>query len=117
MNNYCEKMFSIVRDEITVILLKYPIGMQSIPLTAKFGLNTPSGGFLEDYQVKLISSILEPSERAFLKSISDNDPYSIQTLEYFDSLPDISDEEMTKQVEEFEKNMKKEIRLNDSHSQ
>jgi len=100
---YRKKMFSVVSDVIIIMLLKYPIGMQPLPLSQKFGLNIPAGGFLEAYQVDIITSILEPKEREFLKKLSDEDPFTRQIVEHFESLPDLSEEEWKKQIEEFDK--------------
>ncbi|MBI4216295.1 MAG: hypothetical protein HY687_02725 [Chloroflexi bacterium] len=103
LKRYCEAMFPVVRDVIITMLLKYPIGMQPLPLSKKFGLNGPAGGFLEDDQVKNVTYVLESKEKAFLKTLSDEDPNVRQTVEYFESLPDLPDEQWQQQIQELDK--------------
>jgi hypothetical protein len=70
---YLRNMFSIISNLIALMLIKYPIGLKSLPLFEKFGFNSLAGGFLEDYQVKLIKSVLNKNELEFIENISDND--------------------------------------------
>lgn len=85
------------------MLLKYPIGLQGLPLTEKFGLNPPAGGFLEPHQVDLIGSMIEQEEMEFLKELSDSDPDVRKIVEHITSLPDLSEEDWRRQSEEFDK--------------
>lgn len=105
-NRYCEVMPSAVSDVIIVLLLKYPIGMQPLPLFEKFGLNAPVGGLLESAEVEAINAILRPEERDFLKQLSDNDPIVRRIKEQIESMPDISKEELKRQSDELYKEMK-----------
>jgi hypothetical protein len=86
---------------LEVLLLKYPIGMQPIPVDEKFGLNGPVGGFLQAYQHETIFHVLPPDKRAFLKELSDKDESVKEVTGYFESLPDISSEELQRQEAEF----------------
>jgi len=105
-NRYCEVMPSVVSDVIIVLLLKYPIGLQSLPLFEKFGLNGPAGGFLDSDEVESITAILHPEERNFLKQLSDNDPNVRSIKEQIESMPDISEEELKRQSNELYMEMK-----------
>jgi len=83
------------------MVLKYPIGMQGLPLDEKFGFNGPVGGFLQQHQVNLITSLIHPDERRFLQSLSDSDPEVQATAEYIHSLPDLAAEEWERQTKDF----------------
>lgn len=101
LKKYCEFMFSVVSDLVIILLLKYPIGLQPIPLSQKFGLNGPMGGFLESHDVKLISSIIKPEEKKFLKELSDKDSEVMDIVNFFKELPNLTEEEWEKQINDF----------------
>lgn len=103
LTQYCDAMFSVISQIVIIMLLKYPIGMQPLPLSEKFGLNPPAGGYLEGYQIQVITSILKPEERDYLQRLSDKDPYVRKTVKHFESLPNLSDEEKQQQAEEFDR--------------
>ncbi|MCJ7458665.1 MAG: hypothetical protein MUP17_06720 [candidate division Zixibacteria bacterium] len=103
LNRYSNTMFSVVSNSIISMLLKYPIGMQPLPVVEKFGLNIPMGGFLEGDQVDIVTSVIKPEEKVFLKNLSDGDPDVRQIVEYFESLSDLSEEDWKRQIEEFDK--------------
>jgi len=103
---YCNTMFGVVANLMIIILLKYPVGMQGLPLDEKFGLNGPIGGFLREGQVRLITSLIDPEEREFLQKLSDEDPTVQSIVEYFTNLPDITDEELQRQIMEFDNFLK-----------
>ena len=99
---YSELMTTVVTESIILLLLKYPIGMQEIDLDSKYGLNGPVGGFLQAHQVSLITSLLHEEEKETLEEISNKDE-SVQTaIEYFNNLPDLTQEEWKKQADELE---------------
>jgi len=98
---YLKYMFSIISNLITLMLIKYPIGLKSIPLFEKFGFNSLAGGFLEDYQIKLIKSVLNKEELEFLEHISDNDCDVKSIVEEIESLPEMTDEELEEQRKYF----------------
>jgi hypothetical protein len=106
LQRYCDLMFSVVNDLIVVSLLKFPLGMQDLPLDEKFGMDGPVGGFLLGYEVGFIKSLIEPSEREVLQELSDNDINVQQTVEYIKSLPDLTEEQWKAQSQEWDKLMK-----------
>ncbi len=99
---YFGSMFKVTTDLMVVMLLKYPIGMQSLPLDEKFGLNGPVGGYLQQHQVERITPLIPPEESDFLQKISDNDPEVRAAVEYFNNLPDLTQEEWQQQIKEFD---------------
>jgi hypothetical protein len=106
LNEYFNHVFLVISSLITIILIKYPIGMKALPLSEKFGLNPPAGGFLEYYQIRNTKAILNEEELKFLEYISDNTPEVKEIVEEIESLPDLSEEELQKQFEYFDKSNK-----------
>ncbi len=100
---YAELLESVVRDSVIVMLLKYPVGLQKLPIVQRCGMNGPAGGFLEPHQVTLIASLVEGEERAFLQRLSDEDPDVQRIVAYFEGLPDLSKEDWDKQLEDWER--------------
>jgi hypothetical protein len=103
---FIEKMVQTVRFTAELLLLKYPIGIIPLPITEKFGLNGPVGGFLEQNDIKYILAILEDKEVEFLKDIAKNDEHVQNSIRCFNELPNITDEEIRKQSEEFDRFLK-----------
>jgi hypothetical protein len=93
-HQYVECMRKIVKDMIIMMLLKYPIGMQELPLWEKFGFNTPMGGFLEDHHQDWVFSVLESEIKEFLKNISDNNPEVIEIVAGINKMPDLTEEQI-----------------------
>jgi hypothetical protein len=101
LRRYSSEMFAVVRDVLTTMLLKYPVGMRALPVSEKYGLNGPAGGFLEDYQVEAITSVLIDDERDYLQSLSDGDEDVRAVIEHFESMADLSPEEWEQQIQDF----------------
>lgn len=106
LESYCHSMFSVVRDIVIVLLLKYPIGMQGLPLDEKFGMEGPTGGLLQPHQVQFITSIIPSDEREFLQKISDENSDVQQTKKYLNNLPDLTSEEWKEQLKRWDEFMK-----------
>jgi hypothetical protein len=98
-----DTLASVVGEVVTTLLLKYPVGLQPLPLTAKFGFFGPMGGYLERHQVELIQGLLDPEEARFLKELSDGDPAVQATVQYLEQLPDLSQEEWQHQSEQLDR--------------
>lgn len=97
---YVETMKTIIESVITMMLLKYPIGMQALPMWDKFGLGGPIGGFLDECSWPCVLSVLPDDTKNFLQSISDNDPDVKEIAEHILNMPDLSEEEWARQCAE-----------------
>ena len=93
----------VVKIVVIGHVLKYPIALQYLPLEQKFGLNLPVGGFLEPYQSEAIKEFLDEDVVKTLQTISDSDDDAVTTANLINAQPDITTEEMQKQVDEFDK--------------
>ena len=88
----------IVRCCIKLVLLKYPIGVQKLPLWEKFGFNKPVGGFLE--VPDRVLRVLPSSDVCLLQKISNNDSDVQELSEEIHSRPDLTEEELDLQSQE-----------------
>jgi hypothetical protein len=91
-----------VRDLITLMLLKWPVGMQELPVAAKYGLDPPLGGYLEEGSLERVRRLLDPAPFAFLKTLSDLNPRVAAVVAEYESLPDLTEDEWAIQVAEVE---------------
>ena len=113
LNNFNERSFKkwlslmkqVVADVAVFHILKYPIGFQEIPIDEKFGLNSPMGGFLAPWQVERFKRLLPANVVATLQEISDNDPDVRKVAESINAMPDITEEEWRRQIEDQDKLM------------
>ena len=96
-------MKSVVQIMCIVHLLRYPVGLQYTPMDEKFGLNSPAGGFLNPFQQDQIKKILDPKAVKILKEISDKDETAVNLTQEINSRPDITNEEMERQILEWDK--------------
>lgn len=103
---YIKLMRAVVQNNIIMLLLKYPIGMQKLPLMEKFCLNTPMGGFLEQYgPQESVFTILDDNIKAILRDISDKDPTVQGIVTQINAMPDLTEEEIKQQNEEWDKHL------------
>jgi hypothetical protein len=97
---YADLMKKIVRGIITMMLLKYPIGMQNLPIRDKFGLDPPVGGFLDEHSRRAVLDILDDKTIKVLLRISNNDSRVKEIVKEILAMPDLNEEQLKKQIEE-----------------
>ncbi len=95
---YFEKVIQLL---LTIHILKYPVAIQYTPIEQKFGINGPYGGFLDVEQSERIKLVLDQNELIILQQISDNDEYATSLANWVNSHSDISEEEISKQMQDF----------------
>lgn len=103
LNGFVDVFCSVAHCSVVLILLKYPIGVQFLPIESKFGLNAPAGGFLDAGARAAVMKILDPDTQKRLRVISDADPNVRSTVEQIESLPDLCDEDWARQAKECER--------------
>jgi hypothetical protein len=91
----------VIEAVVTLMLLKYPIGMQALPLDEKYGLDAPvTGGYFDAMKRNVVTNVLDPETARALQEISDSDPSVASTVAWFQALPDITDEQLEAQSKE-----------------
>ena len=89
-----------------LIALANPILMFSVPIYDKYGLNGPLSGFFAEWQVERLRSLIPEGHRDALVALGEADPDVESIRTHFDSLPDLPADELERQNEEFESEMK-----------
>jgi hypothetical protein len=85
-------MKQVVKVIITMMLLKYPVGMQSLPLWDKFGPDLPAGGFLDEGSHAVVVAVLDEDVRETLQRMSDDDPDVREMVGCILAMPDLTKE-------------------------
>ena len=103
LRQYVDFMKKVISDIVTMMLLKYPIGMANLPLWEKFGLDAPMVGFLEDDIREHVLSVVDEKGRGILQRISDNDSNVGEIVKQVLAMPDMNEEQLNVQSAELDK--------------
>lgn len=98
-----QKLEEVGRVVLAVQLMKYPVGLQVTPLSAKFGLNPPAGGFVEPFVRDRFREYLDPDVRDRLQQISDNDEDALARAAWANNRPDVTEEEWREMAEQHDR--------------
>lgn len=99
------QLVEVGRIVLAIHLMKYPVGLQVTPLSEKFGLNPPAGGFVEPWVRDLFRDYLEPEMRDALQNISDHDENAQEMAAWINQQDDLTDEEWRAQMESHDRMM------------
>lgn len=95
-----EKIASII---CSLHLLKYPIAVVRYNYSRKFGIDIPSFGGLEEFNIEKIRRILPDNYLSTIESIAENDKTTQETINEIKSFPDKTEEEVEEQCRFIEK--------------
>jgi hypothetical protein len=87
----------------TLHLLKYPISVIRFDYSRKFGIDIPSFGGLEEYDINKIASILPKKYLEDIEAIANEDLTTQETIKEISSFPDMTEEEVEEQIISLEK--------------
>lgn len=104
---YVKLMKKTVSAMVTIMLLKYPIGMKNLPLWEKFGFDKPAAGFLDESSQQIILDTLDEKTREVLQRISNNDQNVKEIVNQILTMPDLTEEELNKQSADLDELMGK----------
>ena len=99
---YIDLMKKTVRGMVTMMLLKYPIGMKNLPLWKKFGSNAPAAGFLSEHSRQIVLDTLDDKTKEVLQMICNNDSNVNEIVNQILTMPDLTEEQLDKQNVEFD---------------
>jgi hypothetical protein len=99
---YIENARQVIGLSAAVLCGKYLIGLQSLPLDDKFGLNLPAGGLL-DSGTGWLQEVIPDDLLELLQRLSDEDEETQAIVEWVHSLPDLTEEQMREQSEEWDR--------------
>ena len=104
---YVELMKKTVSCMVTMMLLKYPIGLKNLPLWEKFGFDAPAAGFLSEHIQQIVLNALDEKIKEILQKICDSDPIVKEIINQILSMPDLTEEQLNKQRAEWDDLMEK----------
>lgn len=104
--NYLNRTKEVINIIITCFVGVNPIILFPLPIQEKFGMNGPLSGYLEEYQVSVLRKLLMPPFLDILLKHYQNDIGVLETIQYFEALPDITKEAFQQQINDFDIMMK-----------
>ncbi|HIF9246237.1 TPA: hypothetical protein ACX6Q2_001080 [Photobacterium damselae] len=81
-----------------MVALSNPVLLVGFDLERKFGLNAPMSGFYNSAQSDRLTSLIPDRFKPFIKTLIDSDRNIASVSQWFDSLPDITEEELELQM-------------------
>lgn len=87
----------------TLHLLKYPISVIRFDYSKKFGIDIPSFGNLEEYNIDKIAAILPENYLVDIEEIAHKDNATQETIKEISAFPDMTEEEVEEQIINFHK--------------
>ena len=87
----------------TLHLLKYPISVIRFDYSKKFGIDIPSFGNLEEYNIDRIATILPCNYLMDIEAIAQSDAATQETIKEVSLFPDMTEEQLEDQIISLEK--------------
>ncbi|MBP6022339.1 hypothetical protein [Ferruginibacter sp.] len=87
----------------TLHLLKYPISVIRFDYSKKFGIDIPSFGNLEEYNIDKIATILPDNYLKDIEAIAQADSTTQDTIKEISSFPDMTEDQIEEQIINLEK--------------
>lgn len=78
-----------------------PILLVGLPLEKKYGIDASLSGFFNESQSILLWQLLLPDTKSFFEELIKNDNEIISIAEFVNDLPDITEQELDKQIKDF----------------
>ncbi|MBD2093807.1 hypothetical protein H6F90_01390 [Trichocoleus sp. FACHB-591] len=108
--------FSAYKEVVDILcslhLVKYPIGVIRFDYSAKFGINIPFFGGLDEFEVDRLEQVIGQAAFQIIQSIAASDSTVQNLLNWITSLPDISEAEAQTQLIEGDKSLIKAMGFN-----
>jgi hypothetical protein len=107
---FCDFYIQTVKEIVAVQSLYNPVILVGVPFEEKFGLEGPMSGYLNDGQAELINKLIPENYREYFDYLIEYDEEIKSVVEYFNSLPDLTEEDIKLQAKrqgEFFDEMKK----------
>lgn len=73
-----------------------------LPIDEKFGLNNPISGYFYEAQAARLNALLPEPSKPFFDRVKSKHPSVIEVVNWFHSLPDLTEEEFAAQAADFE---------------
>lgn len=103
LDSYMCRAKDVVGLVITCFVGVNPIILFPVPVEEKFGINGPLSGFLEECDVEILRKLLDPESLSQLLKYYETHPVVLSIRDWFESLPDITEEEFKRQIDDLDK--------------
>jgi hypothetical protein len=101
LREFMDRTKDVLDTVITCLVCVNPIILFPLPIEEKFGMNGPMSGFLQEHQVVRLRKLLKPGSLKHLLEYYEPDSGIIRVREYFEALPNLTEEELDKQSQDF----------------
>lgn len=98
ISKWLKSYADIISIVSTLHLLKYPVSVIRFDYSKKFGIDIPSFGGLEEYNIDKIASILPDQYLEDIERIAKEDPTTQHILEEVSSIPDMTEDQVEEQI-------------------
>lgn len=102
---FCDAYITCVEEIVVMLSLYNPIIITPLPMFEKFGINPPVSGFFEEHQSEFINQIIPNRYKDFFENLKNSDEEIKDIVEWIYSLPDLTQEQIEKQIQESKKIM------------
>lgn len=102
---FCDAYIICVEEIVVMLSLYNPIIMIALPMFEKFGINPPMSGFFEEHQAEFINKLIPDKYKLFLENLKNTDEEIKGIVEWIISQPDLTHEQIERQISEHKKFM------------
>lgn len=98
LETFCEFFIKTVGEIVVMLAMYNPMILVGVPLDEKFGLNGPASGYFYEGQAELVHKLIPDSYKEYFIELAKNDIEIKSVLEYFNSLTDLTEQEVKEQI-------------------
>lgn len=95
---FCDFYIKTVKEIVAIQSLYNQVILVGVPFEEKFGLEGPMSGFLNEGQAEVINKLIPENYREYFNYLVENDKEIKSVVEYFNSLPDLTEEDLKAQA-------------------
>lgn len=100
LESFANFYIKTVKEIVTLLALYNPKILLGLPIDEKFGLNPPFSGFFYEGQAEIVMKLIPDNYQEYFKTLKENDQENKVIMEWFDSMPDLTEEQIREQVKE-----------------
>jgi hypothetical protein len=95
---FCDFYIKTVKEIVALQSLYNPVILVGVPFEEKFGLEGTMSGYLNDGQAEVINKLIPSNYRDYFNQLIDNDEEIKSVVDYFNSLPDLTEDDLKEQA-------------------
>lgn len=95
---FCDFYIKTVKEIVAIQALYNPIILIGVPFDEKFGLEGPMSGYFNEGQAELVNNLIPQKYRTYFDGLIKIDEEIKSVVEYFDSLPDLTENDLKEQA-------------------